>query len=629
MLEPDSRITYMELLRPPPGYALAKAVGTTFSADLEAILYAPLAMASKDGLRDEDGKPNPLALLDSLWRNANKMVILCQRGRILLPHSASRLNTFFNKVVFEVLQEKGSFHPKTWFLHFKSESGDERYRFVCASRNLTFDRSWDTVIALEGKPSGSENAANRGLIEYLSWLSSQAKSVVSEGKAGLIKAFLAEIPLVDFEDIYPAERVSFDFSAPDKSLKLGWLDGAERLLMISPFLQQELLAALSDKVGGGEDALTLVSSQEAMDRIDWRSLGVRFKLYAWDDLASIMGNSDSEDAGEHDEAEERSLLSGLHAKLYVAEKNKSCVIATGSANATNSGFWGVNTEFITLLEGRSRDMGIDKILGRDEGESGVVSVFDLLREYTPPEKPVEIEDMKEVLARELNEARRLLSECDLRIRVNGGEREGTFDMVVSAHHPSLEPDELPDGIHVEFWPTSLEGESHRGLGPLISGAEAVFAGVDATSVSKFISFRLSIEREGTSISTGFVLCARLIDEPADLEERALVSLVDSSVKFFQYLWFLLMDEYVSLGTGPIGGWAFRDSYIARKYSILSATPMFEDLLKKCVDDPSLVKDIDELIGAFDEHSADNSVIPKDFLSIWEVIKEGLTGEGIE
>ena len=81
-----------------------------------------------------------------------------------------------------------------------------------------------------------------------------------------------------------------------------------------------------------------------------------------------------------------------------------------------------------------------------------------------------------------------------------------------------------------------------------------------------------------------------------------------------------------MGTDPTGGWAFGHRHIADKYGFLSATPMFEDLLSKCVSDPSLVKEIDELISAFREHS-EQDIIPQDFLLVWEVIKKGLVGEG--
>ena len=45
-----------------------------------------------------------------------------------------------------------AFHPKLWVLRYRERHGDGIcYRVVCATRNLTFDRCWDTAIVLDGE----------------------------------------------------------------------------------------------------------------------------------------------------------------------------------------------------------------------------------------------------------------------------------------------------------------------------------------------------------------------------------------------------------------------------------------------------------------------------------------------
>ena len=56
MLAPDDRRTLLEALRPPLGYRLDRAIGTTFSLDLRALLLAPLAF-TLFGWQDEAGRP--------------------------------------------------------------------------------------------------------------------------------------------------------------------------------------------------------------------------------------------------------------------------------------------------------------------------------------------------------------------------------------------------------------------------------------------------------------------------------------------------------------------------------------------------------------------------------------------
>jgi hypothetical protein len=45
MLEPQSRMIYLDQVKPPQGYSLDLALATTFSLDLVSLLMAPLSMA--------------------------------------------------------------------------------------------------------------------------------------------------------------------------------------------------------------------------------------------------------------------------------------------------------------------------------------------------------------------------------------------------------------------------------------------------------------------------------------------------------------------------------------------------------------------------------------------------------
>jgi hypothetical protein len=41
------------------------------------------------------------------------------------------------------------FHPKIWVIRFADARGRTLHRFLCLSRNLTFERSWDTLLRLD------------------------------------------------------------------------------------------------------------------------------------------------------------------------------------------------------------------------------------------------------------------------------------------------------------------------------------------------------------------------------------------------------------------------------------------------------------------------------------------------
>ena len=160
MLKPDERAHLLELLRPPGGCQLDCAVGTTFSLDLISALMLPLSFAFFDW-EDMDGKlvADPLALLEALGATA-----IVSRSSVRAAKSACQnyppLVTFLEPCIYDVVppDPEGVFHPKVWALRFRDERRKVRYRVLCLSRNLTFDRCWDTVVALDGELLDRSNA---------------------------------------------------------------------------------------------------------------------------------------------------------------------------------------------------------------------------------------------------------------------------------------------------------------------------------------------------------------------------------------------------------------------------------------------------------------------------------------
>ena len=99
--------------------------------------------------------------------------------------------------------DNGVFHPKVWLLRFLADSGAVRYRFLCLTRNLTFDRSWDTVLCLEGDLPNRTNAysRNRPLADFVSALAKgelKPKNLGTQNK-DRIDRIADEILKVDFK----------------------------------------------------------------------------------------------------------------------------------------------------------------------------------------------------------------------------------------------------------------------------------------------------------------------------------------------------------------------------------------------------------------------------------------------
>src|SRR5438270_13497306 len=85
VLEPDDRHPLLDALRPPAGFVLDRAVGTTFSLDLHALLTAPVAFALLDAESGDDGLSAPTAILEAVRRQADLIDVFCQAGQIAVP----------------------------------------------------------------------------------------------------------------------------------------------------------------------------------------------------------------------------------------------------------------------------------------------------------------------------------------------------------------------------------------------------------------------------------------------------------------------------------------------------------------------------------------------------------------
>lgn len=175
----QDRRSYSDLLMPPVGYRLEKAVGTTYSLDLESLTAVSICL----GLSEEtDSKlmSNPIGMLNALQKVSDRIVIFCEAGQIKTPTKPSALSILLEKMVVPValpldkkLGRYPAFHPKTWVLSYRNDDGHAIYRFVIMSRNLTFDRSWDISFAMEGHKVFGTDKRTDAVINFLAYLRKQ------------------------------------------------------------------------------------------------------------------------------------------------------------------------------------------------------------------------------------------------------------------------------------------------------------------------------------------------------------------------------------------------------------------------------------------------------------------------
>lgn len=349
VLEPDSRSLLSELLRPPPGFVLSHAVGTTFTLGLDAALAIPLSLAGATAISADDS----VGVISAVRRAIDRIDVFAQAGYIRLG-GATDLVTVLEPMIHPLVMEKGLFHPKVWFLEF--EAGDERrYRFVCSSRNLTNDRTWDAVISLDGKPAMQPNDRRRDLnhssASLLRWLSQPGRTSprLSADRSARIARLATSWESVEWERPEHARKMRTHVlgigvnSAPKSR--------GTRTLIVSPFVTAEGIQQL--RSGENVDT-TILSRPEQLDRLSPVTL-TELTTFVLDDFV------DRELVGGQSDDASNTALSGLHAKVVVRDltKTKSSLMI-GSANATGPA-WSANVEVMVEVEGPADRLGVDAI----------------------------------------------------------------------------------------------------------------------------------------------------------------------------------------------------------------------------------------------------------------------------
>lgn len=387
MLKPHDRELLHESLKPPAGYELDYALGATYSLDLPALLAVPLAFTRHQHQDLDQEELDPVATLDALRRNAEKMTVFCQSGRIHVPNQQNKLFQLLEDVVVEAKapSEHGALHPKTWVLRYTASDEQVHYRFLCLSRNLTYARSWDTVLRLDGEFRGDRQLAyarNHSLGDFIESLPDMAVRDLAAAHQTKIDSIQDELRRVDFSPPEAFEDIDFHPFGIDRREQWPFPDRETDLIVVSPFLSKSLL----DRLAPEARHATLISRWEELDTLQQNTLDPWDDVFTLDTAAELNPDSDPIEMPKGgDEIAEEDTLKSLHAKLFIVDDGWDARVYTGSANATGAAFH-QNVEFLVELKGKKRLCGTDVFLGDEDDE---VSIRDLLVPYHrdgPPRK---------------------------------------------------------------------------------------------------------------------------------------------------------------------------------------------------------------------------------------------------
>ncbi len=648
MLNPGERHLLADALRPPPGYRFDRAVTTTFTLDLLTLLTIPVAFTLyRWSESEQEGKLDPLALLEAVRRHAGRIHVFCQAGRIAVPRHSQLLFGYLEGSVIEVSAPKGGvFHPKVTVLRFTADQESDLeteeaptdstyYRMLCASRNLTFDRSWDTLLVLDGRLDDNRVRAfrrNRPLSQFVAALPGMAmRPVDTELEAG-IEQIADELLRVRFEPPDGFDDVAFWPLGLDERRVWPFETRTDRILAVAPFADKSLIDRIADET----EELHLVSRIETMNALPAASLERCDSLYTLDDSAQTLEpqREPDDDVSGRQEAgpappEQESIqiepsdapLRGLHAKLFVADSGRTASIWTGSANATAAAFER-NVEFLVELTGRRSRHGVRALLREEEEDDDQdrnVGFRDLLVPYRRIDGDVDIDPITRELDALIDQARSALAEAQLVAHVSphAVDDNHCYDVAVEATNSSVV---LPPEVSLLTRPVNLPREEAVQLTSLSRQPVAQFDNLTFEALTGFLAFEATAAKQDKSITTGFVLNLPLQGAPGDRDSRLLSSLLNNRQRLLRYLLMLLADT--DIDPGKILTQATKNLTAPDEQSGETTTfglPLLEPLMRTLGQNPYRLKHVARLVEDLRRTEEGRKIVPAEFMAIWEPI----------
>lgn len=605
MLHPKhNRIDYGEQLIPPVGYELARAIGTSYSLDLEALMILPVALFYAKKI---DGKSNEIRydMLDSITKAADKITMYYQKGQLKVPKKYHYLMAYWENGIQSVTMPHyaSSFHPKVWVIRYESKDEQPKYRVLITSRNLTFSRDWDIAFSTEGIVTDKEQLRNKPLVHFLKFLNSTGKKNISD--SFINELFKVKFDLPDKFDYLKFVPIGIPNPESDK-LYLNPITTSQakwhEMLIVSPFVDKETLLKIHQSTFKKP---CLLCRKEELDSIEEETLNL-FECWEFNTFFEK-----AEFLQELDDETEIPVSQNLHAKLFVAMLNKTAYWYLGSANCSDPA-QKRNIEFMVELEGNNpigvKTKDIFQILTTPEKSDG----FTLFTPYNIDAR-CSVEEIKK-FDQMIRKLKYDLSLMPINGKIELIEGGTIYKLLIEIDARNLI---IPIDFQVKIKPLPEQQKSGIFLKSESINIINDFGGYAETALSIFIVFEIC--KDGI-IYSQFLLPME-IDLPKSRLNKIFTSIIDSRDKFLKYLIFLL--------TGEETGIICNENLIQKNklntgndnWSIAGGS-VYEKLLIASSRFPEKLKSIDNLIQRLKTESVDmeDPIITAEFESFWNVFQ---------
>ena len=620
MFKPTSakdRINYGEGLMPPVGFRLERAVGTTYSLDLETLTAVSIALGL---IEDTDSEliSNPISMLSALQKISDRIVVFCEAGQIKLPTKSNALCLTLEKMVVPVsipfdkkINRYPAFHPKTWLLEYSNEDGERQYRFVVMSRNLTFDHSWDVACAMDGEASSVGGVDSQPIVDFLKFLKKQLnKDFANYSRQNsdlnyLIKA-VSEVSFYPEDGFTECNILPLGIGTGSYDMASNWLftESFHELVVMSPFLSGSVIAELNDagKTLTGTTR-TLITRRSELPKIKGGKAS-NFDVYVMKDeiidgetslsdgekrkQSAIADNLGDEDAAKNEDEERQdndTSTQDIHAKIYVRRKYSTTDLFLGSMNASYAAIHS-NVEMMLRLRTKNSVLNGEKFLNDIMGEDreSKKNPFELV-------SPEDVDDKDDTTVQDSVE-QLIKKVCRIKMTATAVQTDGRYDV-----HMTADIESSIDGVRIR----PLRSNKDSALLPELS-----FEALDMLQLSEFYVVSATIK----DCTLERVIMIPTTGIPEGREAEVIKNVIRTKNQFIEYVAFILGDDYVQSflenkkTSGAYGDWEQN----------VAMPAVYEKMLKTSVSDPDRLGEIQYITKAIQEEE----IIPSEFREMYSV-----------
>ena len=595
MLDPDVRRLYSECFAAPPDYALDCVVGTTYSLDLDSLLFASFCLATS-GIEDPEGAlDGPVALLEAIHRISDQVTLFAHAGEAGAPQRPRALYALLERCVVPARGRDGAiFHPKVRVLRFRAKGTNAvLLRVAVLSRNLTSSRAWDTFVCLEGHPEEGLRVESSELAQLLRALPSFALPghQLSEVRRAQLLSIARDVDRTRFDAPAPFEGTAAFVALGVPPVRGLVPHPGSRLLAISPFVSPNTLVSLRALAPRAQ----LVGRAEEMAKCPADVLATWDAFVLHDGAVAEPDDGDDAASGETADPAPR----GLHAKALVIESQQQVTWWLGSGNLTDPVRTGTSVELMLRLTGKVSRVGIDRFWDSGFGA--------LLVGYRHQELPP---DPAEGSRASVERAKRRLSEAQLELHC---EPTGpSWSLSLLGDLPDLED------VHATCRPVSLPPHADARLSGV---SHCQFTSLSMEALTAFLAVRLSAGGGDARFELAFTLKLPITGLPTERDAQVARAIIKDRAAFMSYLRCLLAEiGSTSLGASLELVANDRNGTVERS---LDAAGLLESLLRTLHHEPQRLHGLRVLLQRCPAGSADD-VVPEQVRAVWSAIEPHLS-----